>query len=96
MTLNQPHRQKRFALLFAVLLLLCNALVTAHAFGDVDHAVKDGCQICHQFERQSAAPLDTHVPLRDTRRHAAPAAVVVAVIAIDVARHFQPRAPPFV
>jgi hypothetical protein len=96
MRLNQPYRQKRFALLFAALLLLCNALVTAHAFGDVDHAVKDGCQICHQFERQAAAPLDSHVPLRDTRRHVLPVRLVIAAFTADVERHFEARAPPLV
>lgn len=96
MRFNQAYRQKRFALLFAVLLLLCNALVTAHAFGDVDHAVKDGCQLCHQFERQSAAPLDTHIPPRDTRRHVRPTRFAIAVFAADVERHFQARAPPLV
>lgn len=94
MQTSHARRQKRFALLLGALFLLCNALVTAHAFGDVEHAVKDGCQICHQFERQDMA-VDTPPLVIATPCRAVPVADVLVLRAAGVATHFQPRAPPF-
>ena len=94
MNISRPATQKRFALLFAVLLLLCNALITAHAFGDVEHAVKDGCQICHQFERHAVPPVDDATPRIRTRHHVLHDTALLACHPASVPAGFQPRAPP--
>lgn len=95
MTALRTTRHKRLSLLIAALLLLSNALVTAHAFGEVDHAVKDGCQILHQFERQQSAPVATFVQALDIGRHVTPVNEYQSCIPVTATRHFQPRAPPF-
>ncbi|HEX6929006.1 MAG TPA: hypothetical protein VF267_07130 [Gammaproteobacteria bacterium] len=91
----RPIQQKRLSLLVATLLLLSNALVTAHAFGEVDHAVKDGCQILHQFERQQGTPTATVIQEPGNGRYAAPLIEGRSCTPVTVTRHFQPRAPPF-
>ncbi|HEX7029361.1 MAG TPA: hypothetical protein VF254_02105 [Gammaproteobacteria bacterium] len=96
MTASRTNRHRRLSLLIAALLLLSNALVTAHAFGEVDHAVKDGCQVLHQFERQQSAPVANFVQALDCTRHAAPSAENAICIPVAAVRHFQPRAPPLV
>ena len=92
----KAHRQKRYALLIAALLLLSNALVTAHAFGEVDHAVKDGCELLHQFERQQHAPVSEVAVVADVRGHVLPVAASPREHAIGTFHHFHARAPPSV
>lgn len=94
--MTQPLRQKRLALLTAALLLLSSALVTAHAFGEVAHAVKDGCQLIHQVERQQHAPATVAVQADDTRRFDAPADPVRAGRLSTTTHSFRSRAPPLV
>lgn len=95
MTASRKTRHRRLSLLIAALLLLSNALVTAHAFGEVDHAVKDGCQVLHQFERQQGAPVASFEQAPGTARHIAPATAYRSCTPVTAVRHFQPRAPPF-
>lgn len=92
--MNHGNRQKRFAWLVTALLLLSNALVTAHAFGEVDHAVKDGCQLLHQVERQQHAPASSAVEIVDVRRFAAPVEVAAPGRSCNPTRGFHSRAPP--
>lgn len=94
MRFDRLIRQKRYALLTAALLLLSNALVTAHAFGEVDHAVKDGCQLLHQVERQPIVPAGTPVPLVDIGRYALPLSQMAVAVDIAVRPGFRSRAPP--
>lgn len=94
MKLHASIYQRRLALLFTAVLLLCNALVTAHAFGDIEHAVKDGCQICHQLDRQPVVPV-ADIALPDHPfRHVPPAEYTATFSATTLDLHFQPRAPP--
>jgi len=94
MHLDRLVRQKRYALLIAALLLLSNALVTAHAFGEIDHAVKDGCQLLHQFERQSAVPAGAQIPAIDTGRYAQPEGRKPVAVDAEPPAYFRSRAPP--
>ena len=94
MQFNRPVRQKHYALLAAALLLLANALVTAHAFGTAEHVVQDGCQLLHQVERQPMASAGVPVPAVDTGRYALPEARLPVAVEAAAPRYFQSRAPP--
>lgn len=94
MQFDQMIRHKRYTLLMAALLLLSNAMVTAHAFGTTEHVVKDSCQMLHQVERQPVVSAGVPVPPADIRGYALPEARMPVAVDIAVLQYFHSRAPP--
>ena len=94
MQFNRPIRRKHYALLAAALLLLANALVTAHAFGSAEHIVQDDCQLLHQVERQPVVSAGVPVPAVETGRYALPESRLPVPLEAQAPRYFHSRAPP--